>query len=426
MGFLVPPGRSGHLRRRAAVEDVAANAIPGLDSLRLAGRCVLVRADLNVPLTGEGGQDPRVADDLRIEESLPTLRRLRGEGARIVLMSHLGRPDGKVVDDLSLAPVARRLSELLAAPIGAAADVVGPDARQRVDNLGEGDVVLLENLRFEPGETANDDEFAAALARFGDAYVDDAFGAAHRAHASVVGVPALLDDVAAGVLLEREVAVLSRLLTDPPRPYTAVLGGAKVSDKLGVIDNLLGRVDRLLIGGAMCYTFLASQGFDVGASRIEQDRLDAVRDVMERADREGVELLLPSDVVAAAEFRAGAEHETVAAGAIPSGMMGLDIGPETVERFSGRIADAGSVLWNGPMGVFEWDAFAAGTEGVARAIAASDGFTVVGGGDSAAAIRKLGLPSQVTHVSTGGGAALEFLEGIELPGVAALGKGSGS
>jgi phosphoglycerate kinase len=403
---------------------VAAHDIPDLDSLQVAGRRVLVRADLNVPLTKNNG--PKVADDLRLEESLPTLRRLRAEGARIVLMSHLGRPKGKVVEDLRLAPVAARLSELLGVEVTAASDVVGPDAQERVEGLGDGDVVLLENLRFEPGEEANDEGLARALARFGDAYVDDAFGAVHRAHASVVGVPALLTDVAAGELLQREVQVLSRLLMDPPRPYTAVLGGAKVSDKLGVIDNLLGRVDRLLIGGAMCFTFLAAQGYEVGDSRVEQDRLDAVRDLMARAEREGIDLLLPDDVVVASAFTPDADHETVPVDAIPAGMTGLDIGPATVERFSARIADAGSVLWNGPMGVFEWEAFAAGTEGVARAVAASDGFTVVGGGDSAAAIRKLGLAGQVSHVSTGGGAALEFLEGVELPGIAALRRRSGA
>lgn len=403
---------------------MAAHDIPDLDSLQVAGRRVLVRADLNVPLTKNNG--PKVADDLRLEESLPTLRRLRAEGARIVLMSHLGRPKGKVVEDLRLAPVAARLSELLGVEVTAASDVVGPDAQERVEGLGDGDVVLLENLRFEPGEEANDEGLARALARFGDAYVDDAFGAVHRAHASVVGVPALLTDVAAGELLQREVQVLSRLLMDPPRPYTAVLGGAKVSDKLGVIDNLLGRVDRLLIGGAMCFTFLAAQGYEVGDSRVEQDRLDAVRDLMARAEREGIDLLLPDDVVVASAFTPDADHETVPVDAIPAGMTGLDIGPATVERFSARIADAGSVLWNGPMGVFEWEAFAAGTEGVARAVAASDGFTVVGGGDSAAAIRKLGLAGQVSHVSTGGGAALEFLEGVELPGIAALRRRSGA
>ena len=392
-----------------------ADQIPGLDQLEAAGRRVLVRVDLNVPLA-----DGQVADALRIEESLPTIRRLRDAGARVILMSHLGRPKGKVVDNLRLAPVATRLSELLGSPVQAASDVVGDDARRVVDGLGDGDVALLENLRFEAGEEANDDAFAEALAALGEAYVDDAFGAAHRAHASVVGVPSRLSPAVAGELLERELSTLSRLLHDPPRPFVAILGGAKVSDKLGVIDNLLERVDRLLIGGAMCFTFLQAKGYDVGASRVEGDQVDTCRDLMARAESSGVKLLLPVDIVAAEAFQPDADYRRVAADGIPDGWMGLDIGSETVDRFSAAVADAGAVLWNGPMGVFEWDEFAKGTEGVARAVADCDGFTVIGGGDSAAAIRKLGLADEVSHVSTGGGASLEFLEGKDLPGVAAL------
>ena len=392
-----------------------ANDIPGLDTLEAGGRRVLVRVDLNVPLS-----HGRVSDDLRIEESLPTIRRLSAAGARVILMSHLGRPKGKVDDDLRLAPVGERLARLLGAPVSVATDVVGEDARRVVDSLGDGDVALLENLRFEAGEEANDDGFADALAALGDAYVDDAFGAAHRAHASVVGVPARLSDAVAGELMERELATLSRLLEDPPRPFVAILGGAKVSDKLGVIDNLLERVDRLIIGGAMCFTFLQAQGYSVGASRVETDQVDTCRDLLAAADKAGVPLLLPVDIVAAESFDAEADHRRVSAESIPDRWMGLDIGSDTVSRFRAAIDDAGSVLWNGPMGVFEWDAFAHGTEGVARAVAASNGFTVIGGGDSAAAIRKLGLADEVTHVSTGGGASLEFLEGRDLPGVAAL------
>jgi phosphoglycerate kinase len=393
------------------------SGLPQLDDLEVAGRTVLVRVDFNVPLDGGA-----VADDLRLEESLPTVRRLRERGARTVLMSHLGRPKGKVVEDLRLAPVAARFGELLGAPVQAAGDTVGEDARAKVAALADGDVLVLENLRFDPREEANDPEFAAALAGLGQAYVDDAFGAAHRAHASVVGVPERLDDVAAGDLLAREVRVLSRLLENPDRPFTAILGGAKVSDKLGVLDNLLGRVDRLLVGGAMCFTFIAASGVPVGASRVEQDRVDTVRDLLARAEERGVQVLLPVDVVVTREFAEDAEAETVAVDAIPPDAMGLDIGPETVERFAARITDAQTILWNGPMGVFEWERFAAGTEGVARAVAAAGGFSVVGGGDSAAAVRKLGLAGQVSHVSTGGGAALEFLEGTDLPGVAALRK----
>jgi phosphoglycerate kinase len=389
--------------------------VPGLDELDAAGKRVLVRVDLNVPLDGD-----LVTDDLRIEESLPTIRRLREAGARIILMSHLGRPKGKVVDELRLAPVARRLSELLGGPVTAASDVVGADACAQVDGMADGDVVLLENLRFEPGEEANDEDFATQLANLGEAYVNDAFGAAHRAHASVVGVPARHEQAVAGDLMRKELDVLSRLLGEPPRPFVAILGGAKVSDKLGVIDNLLGQVDRLLIGGAMCFTFLRARGYSVGASRVELDRLDEVQVLLDRAERQGVELLLPVDVEAAEAFDADADHRRVSADGIPDGWMGLDVGPETVNRFTAAIADAQTVLWNGPMGVFEWEPFAAGTQGVARAVADCRGFTVIGGGDSAAAIRSLGLADQVGHVSTGGGASLEFLEGIDLPGVAAL------
>ena len=386
--------------------------LPTLDDLDPGGARVLVRADLNVPL--EGG---RVTDDLRVEASLPTIRRLCDAGARVVVMSHLGRPKGEVRDELRMAPVARRLGELLGQPVAAATDIIGDDAHRVVGDLGDGEVALLENLRFDPRETENDPSFAQALAELGDAYVNDAFGAAHRAHASVVGVPDILQPAVAGELLEREITTLSRLLDAPEQPFVAILGGAKVSDKLGVIDNLLQRVDHLLIGGAMCYTFLRVRGVDVGASRVEEDQLDTVAGLVDQA---GDRLHLPVDVVAAATFDADAEHRTVAAGEIPNGWMGLDVGPRTVEQFGAVIRAAKMLLWNGPMGVFEWDAFAAGTRGVAEAVAACDGFTVIGGGDSAAAIRSMGFADRVGHVSTGGGASLEFLEGIELPGVAAL------
>ena len=373
---------------------------------------MLVRADLNVPL-----DDGHVTDDLRLEASLPTIRTLREAGARVVLMSHLGRPKGQVRDDLRLAPVAARLSELLGAPVAAASDITGDDAHRVVDGLSDGDVAVLENLRFDPGETANDKGFAAALAELGDAYVDDAFGAVHRAHASVVGVPSILQPAVAGQLLQTEVETLSRLLDEPEEPFVAILGGAKVSDKLGVIDNLLERVDHLLIGGAMCFTFLKAGGADVGGSRVEEDQLDTVTGLIERA---GDRLHLPVDIVAAAAFEADAEHRTVQADAVPGGWMGLDIGPHTIDAFTGVIATARTLVWNGPMGVFEWDAFAAGTRGVAEAVAACDGFTVIGGGDSAAAVRAMGYADRVGHISTGGGASLEFLEGVDLPGIAAL------
>jgi phosphoglycerate kinase len=388
------------------------SGLPTLDDLDPGGARVLVRTDLNVPL-----DNGRVTDDLRIEASLPTIRRLRDGGARVVLMSHLGRPKGKVVEELRLAPVAERLEELLGAPVTAARDTIGEDAQRVAAELSDGDVALLENLRFDERETANDREFAQALAALGDAYVNDAFGAAHRAHASVVGVPEIMQPAVAGELLRREIETLSRLLEAPEQPFVAILGGAKVSDKLGVIDNLLGRVDHLVIGGAMCFTFLAAKGVDVRGSRVEQDQLETVRDLVDKA---GDRLHLPEDVVVAERFEAGADHRTVAYDDIPSGWMGLDIGPRTAEQFGGIARSAKMLVWNGPMGVFEWEAFAAGTRSIAEAVADCDGFTVIGGGDSAAAVRSMGFADRVSHVSTGGGASLEFLEGIELPGVAAL------
>lgn len=387
-------------------------SLPTLADLDPSGQRVLVRADLNVPL--DRGV---VTDDLRLEASLPTIQALRDAGARVVLMSHLGRPGGEVRDELRLAPVADRLGELLGAPITAASDIIGDDAHRVVDDLADGDVALLENLRFDPREKRNDPEFAAALADFGDAFVNDAFGAAHRAHASVVGVPERLQPAVAGELLRTEVETLSQLLDEPQRPFVALLGGAKVSDKLGVIHNLLQQVDRLLIGGAMCFTFLRAQGADVGASRVEEDQLDTVDELLAEA---GDRLVLPTDIVAAEAFDADADHKRVAADAVPDGWMGLDIGSDTVDAFSEIIAGARTVVWNGPMGVFEWPAFAAGTEGVARAVAECDGFTVIGGGDSAAAVRSMGFADQVGHISTGGGASLELLEGRELPGIVAL------
>jgi phosphoglycerate kinase len=388
------------------------SGLPTLDDLDPGGARVLVRTDLNVPL-----DNGRVTDDLRIEASLPTIRRLRDGGARVVLMSHLGRPKGKVVEELRLAPVAERLEELLGAPVTAARDTIGEDAQRVAAELSDGDVALLENLRFDERETANDREFAQALAALGDAYVNDAFGAAHRAHASVVGVPEIMQPAVAGELLRREIETLSRLLEAPEHPFVAILGGAKVSDKLGVIDNLLGRVDHLAIGGAMCFTFLAAKGVDVGGSRVEQDQLDTVRELVDKA---GDRLHLPEDVVVAEEFEAGADHRTVAYDDIPSGWMGLDVGPRTAEQFADIARSAKMLVWNGPMGVFEWEAFAAGTRSIAEAVAECDGFTVIGGGDSAAAVRSMGFADRVSHISTGGGASLEFLEGIELPGVAAL------
>ncbi|RCG29612.1 phosphoglycerate kinase [Sphaerisporangium album] len=390
-----------------------------IDSLDVKGRRVLVRADLNVPLDGD-----TITDDGRIRASVPTISSLAGRGARVIVCAHLGRPKGKVAPEFSLAPVAARLGELLGAPVKFASDVVGESAQSIAEGLADGEVALLENLRFEPGEESKDDEargaFADRLAGLAELYVGDGFGAVHRKHASVYDVPKRLPH-AAGGLIVAEVEVLKKLTEDPARPYAVVLGGAKVSDKLGVIANLLAKVDRLIIGGGMAYTFLKAQGHEVGKSLLQEDQLDKVRGFIAEAGKRGVELVLPVDVLAATGFAADAEHEAVEATAIPSDREGLDIGPETRKLFASKLSDAATVFWNGPMGVFEFDAFSGGTRAVAEALIAADAFTVVGGGDSAAAVRKLGLPEDgFSHISTGGGASLEYLEGKTLPGLAAL------
>jgi phosphoglycerate kinase len=394
---------SGHLR---TIEDLG----------DISGKRILVRCDLNVPL--EGG---RITDDLRIRASLPTLQELLAAGAGLVVCSHLGRPKGKVVDELRLTPVADRLSELLELEVMALDEIVGKEARAACDHMEAGEVVLLENLRFDPREEENDAGFAEELASLADLYADDAFGAAHRAHASVVAVAELLPS-AAGRLMQKEVEVLSRLLEGADRPFVALLGGAKVSDKLAAINSLIDRVDALLIGGAMAFSFLAASGSSVGRSRVEADRFDEVKAAMASAKKKGVLIQLPEDVVAAAEPKADAKASTVRADDIPRDQMGLDIGPRTVEEFARTIADAKTIFWNGPMGVFELEPFSAGTRGVARAVAGATAYTVVGGGDSIAALAKFGLLDSVDHVSTGGGASLEFLEGRDLPGVSVLMK----
>lgn len=396
-------------------------SIRNLDDLLaegVSGRRVLVRADLNVPLDKQTGE---ITDDGRIRAVLPTLGALVQAGAKVVVCSHLGRPKGAPDPQYSLRPVAGRLGELLDAPVHFATDTVGESARATVDALTDGQVALLENLRFNKGETSKDDTergaFADQLAAFGEAYVDDAFGAVHRKHASVHDVPARLPHVA-GRLVLREVEVLSRLTGEPERPYVVVLGGSKVSDKLAVIEALLPKVDRLLIGGGMCFAFLKAQGHEVGTSLLEEEMVETCGNLLARADGK---ILLPVDVVAADAFAPDAAHDTVPADGIPSHRLGLDIGPETVAGFTAALSQAKTVFWNGPMGVFEMPAFAGGTRGVAEAITKTDAFTVVGGGDSAAAVRALGLDeSSFGHISTGGGASLEYLEGKTLPGIAAL------
>jgi len=390
--------------------------LPSLDSLPVAGKRVLVRADLNVPLV-DGPDGREVADDTRLRASLPTIRALIDRKATVIVCSHLGRPGGERNPKYSLAPVATALSKLLRMKVRLTSTPTGP--ADELDGLGPDEIALLENLRYDPGEEANDKRFAARLAALADAYVDDAFGAVHRAHASVVGVAEQLPS-AAGLLLQKEVDVLSRLVESPDRPFVLVLGGAKVSDKIGVVANFLRRADAILIGGAMANTFLAARGEKVGISRIEPDRLGEVRRTLASAAKAGVEVVLPSDVVVAEAFDEHAEPTVVSVNAIPDDRMALDIGPATAARFGAWVGRAATVLWNGPMGVFEWESFSNGTRDVAKAVASAKAFTVVGGGDSAAALAAFGLENDVSHLSTGGGASLEFLEGRELPGLKAL------
>jgi phosphoglycerate kinase len=387
----------------------------------VAAKRVFVRVDYNVPL-----RDGSVVDDARIRASLPTLTELLDRGASLVIASHLGRPKGRVGEEARLAPVAARLAELLGREVDyrPTDGVLGPWVEQRCAALEGGQIVLLENLRFDPGEEANDRAFAERLSGLAQVYVDDAFGAVHRAHASVAALPEVFMEqerpVAAGRLLQREVEALSKLLEDPGRPYVAVLGGAKVSDKLATIGALVERVDALLIGGAMAFTFIAAEGGQIGASLVEPDRFEDVRAARARATERGVLLELPPDVVAAPEMTQAAPRQTVSASEVPRGQMGLDIGPRSVEEFARIIADAKTILWNGPMGVFELEPFSAGTRGVATAIAGAPAFSVAGGGDSLAAVKKFGLADGFDHLSTGGGASLEFLEGRELPGIKIL------
>ena len=385
--------------------------LPTLDALDVEGKRVLVRSDLNVPLD-EGA----VADDFRIRASLPTIGALRDRGALVIIASHLGRPTG-VDPSFSMAPVSERLGELGGFPVIQADGVYGPEVETLIASAPNGSVVVLENTRFEPGESKNDPEVADGLAALADVFVNDAFGTAHRAHASNVGVAERLPS-AAGRLLEGEIVAFGRLLGEPDRPYVVVLGGAKVSGKLEVIKHLLPKVDLMLVGGGMCFTLLKAGGYRVGDSLVEESMIHEVRGILDGPG--GSKIVLPDDLVVADRFASDAEHRVVSGTAIPDGMMGLDIGPETVRRFGAVIEEAASVFWNGPMGVFEWPAFRNGTAGIAEAVASSDGYTVVGGGDSVAALRLLGRDDEVSFVSSGGGAGLETLEGKNLPGIAAL------
>ena len=381
----------------------------------VSGKKVLVRVDFNVPLDESGG----VADDTRIRASLPTLRYLLDHGASLIVMSHLGRPKGKVMDSMRLTPVAARLKELLGTEVRKTETVIGDEVDRACADLKPGDILLLENLRFEPGEEKNDPGLAGALAGLADVYVNDAFGAAHRAHASVTGVAERLPAVA-GLLMEEEVRVLQGLLTAPERPFVGVLGGSKISDKLRVIGRFQELVDTLLIGGGMCFTIFKSQGMEIGKSLCEDELLQEVGEVMSRSAGKRAEILLPTDLVVASDFKEDADSRIVDAGAIPAGWMGLDIGPRTISDYGKAIAKARTIFWNGPMGVFEWDRFAAGTHAVAEAIAASSAIRVAGGGDTIAAIERYGLADSFTHISTGGGASMELLEGKTLPGVEVL------
>ena len=380
------------------------------------GKKVLCRCDFNVPQDKATGA---ITDDKRIVAALPTLKYLLEQGAAVIACSHLGKPKGEWKESLTLAPVAERLSQLLGQEVIFAKDIIGEDAQAKAAALKPGQIMLLENLRFDKGEEANDPAFAKALASLADVYVSDAFGTVHRAHASTAGVAAYLPAVS-GFLIQKELEIMGGALANPKRPLVAILGGAKVSSKIGVINNLLDIADTIIIGGGMAYTFIKAMGGTVGTSLLEEDRLDYCKEMMDKAKAKGVKFLLPVDTLCAAEFSADAKPELVDTMAIPDDRMGMDIGPKTIALFSDAVKDAGTVIWNGPMGVFEFPAFAEGTRALAKALADTDAITIVGGGDSAAAVAQLGYADKMTHISTGGGASLEFMEGKELPGVACL------
>lgn len=386
-----------------------------VEDIEVAGKRVLVRCDFNVPFDAEGN----ITDPKRIDEALKTIQYLINHKAKVILCSHLGRPKGEFNMKYSLAPVAKYLSKVLGQEVKMAADVVGDSAKSIAASLKDGEVELIENVRFHKEEEKNDPEFSKQLASLADIYVNDAFGTAHRAHASTAGVAAYLPAVC-GYLIQKEIAIMGGALTTPKRPFVAILGGAKVSDKIGVITNLLDKVDTLIIGGGMAYTFMNALGYSIGTSICESDKVELAKDLMAKAKDKGVKFLIPIDNMVATEYKPDAEHKIVDSDQIPEGWMGLDIGPKTSALFSDAIQGSGTVVWNGPMGVSEWDNFAAGTIAVAKAVANSGAISIIGGGDSAAAVEKLGFAEKMTHISTGGGASLEFLEGLELPGIACL------
>jgi len=385
-----------------------------VEDINVKGKKCIVRCDFNVPMS-----DGVITDDKRIREALKTVKYLKENGAKIILCSHMGRPKGEFNMKYSLAPVAERISELMGCEVVMAKDVIGEDAQAKAAALGEGEILLLENLRFHKEEEKNAPEFAKALADFAEIYVNDAFGTAHRAHASTAGIADYLPAVC-GYLIQKEIDVMGKALNDPARPFVAILGGAKVSDKIGVIENLIDKVDSLVIGGGMAYTFFKAKGWSVGNSICEDDKVELAKELMAKAEAKGVKMLLPVDTVVGKEFKEDTEYMTVDSCAIPEEWQGLDIGPKSVELFSDAIKNAETVVWNGPMGVFEFEAFAVGTKAVAKAVAESGAISIIGGGDSAAAVEQLGFAEKMTHISTGGGASLEFLEGLELPGIAAL------
>ena len=388
-----------------------------IDDINVNGLKVLVRCDFNVPL-----KVGKITDENRIVAALPTIKKLIADGGKVILCSHLGKPKGEAKPELSLKPVADRLSEHLGQEVKFAADdeVVGTNAKKAVEEMKNGEVVLLQNTRYRKEETKNGEEFSKELASLADVYVNDAFGTAHRAHCSTVGVTEYLDTAVCGYLIEKELKFLGSAVENPVRPFVAILGGAKVSDKINVINNLLEKVDTLIIGGGMAYTFLKAQGFTIGSSLVEEDKVDYAKEMMKKAEEKGVKLLLPVDNVVADKFAADAEPVVTEDENIPDGYMGLDIGPKTSKAYADAVKEAKTVIWNGPMGVFEFENFAAGTKAVAAALAETDATTIIGGGDSAAAVNILGYGDKMTHISTGGGASLEFLEGKELPGIAAL------